>query len=65
MVGQTPLRRQPLLAGGRLVRKYPVEIVDHPLTFCGKNLFNLGELPPPMRQAVAAEDRGFIRERLA
>jgi hypothetical protein len=39
MVGQTPLRRQPLLAGGRLVRKYPVEIVDHPLTFCGKNLF--------------------------
>jgi hypothetical protein len=62
MVDQTPLRRQLLLAGGRLVREDRVELVNHPLAFGGKNVLNLGELSPPMRQAVAADDRGFLRE---
>jgi hypothetical protein len=65
LVVSQPLGRcQPLLTGGRLVREDRVEIVDHPLTVRGKNLLNLGELPPPMRQAVAANDRGFILKRI-
>src|SRR5919109_4255455 len=64
MVGQTRSRRQPLLAGSRLMLEYPVEIVNHPLTVRGKDLFNLGELSPAVRQAVAANDRPFILKRV-
>jgi hypothetical protein len=60
MVGQPLGRCQPLFAGGGLVLEHGVEIVNHPLAFGGENPLNLGELAPPMGQAVAAQDRPFI-----
>jgi hypothetical protein len=64
MVGQPRGRRQPLFAGGGLVLEYGVEIVNHPLAFGRENVLNLGELSPPVGQAVAAQDRPFILKRI-